>query len=149
MVKNKKATQLKKASIAKKKVAKKTTIKKAVIKKKVVKMVASKKAIKSAAKKKAVISMKKTSARPAGRKKIAAKVTPIRSRTKELQATIAALKQELQELKRDLKYAEKKAGAMASLNEQRDVAVGKFLKSWDRKAILALEKTLKPKKRKI
>jgi hypothetical protein len=159
----KKAAKSKKTSIAKKKVTKQPAIKKAVVKntaakksvvkkkaaKPVVKKAAVKKnAVKPAVKKKAVKSMKKTAARPVVKNKDTAKAVPVVSKSKELRATVAALKQKIKDLKSELKNIRKRADAVAGLSGKRDAAVEKFLKGWDKKAMSALEKSLQPKKKK-
>ena len=98
--------------------------------------------------KKAVVSMKKISARPIPKKKVAARVSPVVSRTRQLRVLVAALKQEIRNLKNELKIAKKRADAVASMREERDAAVARFLKSWDKKATLSLEKSLKAMKNK-
>lgn len=159
----KKVANSKKTSVAKKQATKQTAVKKAVVKEAVakkpvvkkkaakpavIKVVVKKKAAKSAVKKKAVISMKKTAARPVVKKKAAVKAIPAISKTKELRVTIAALKQKIHDLKSKLKSTRKRADAVAQLSEKRDAVIGKFLKGWDKKAMSALEKSLKPKKKK-
>jgi len=136
---------IKKKSVAVKKNAARTVIKKkaakAVVKKKVAKKpVVKKKALRTVVKKKA--------AKSAMIKKAASKGTQAASKAKILKATIAALKDELKILKNELKSAAKRESAISSLTSQRDVAVGNFLGKWDKKAKAALEKSLKPKKKK-
>jgi hypothetical protein len=86
--------------------------------------------------KKTLISMKKTTARP------------VVSIAKELRASIATLKREVQDLKTELKNTRKRADALAELSGKRDAAMGRFLQDWDKKTFLALENSLKPGKRK-
>ena len=154
----KKTTKTKKTSIVKKKAskqvamkkvaAKKAVVKKSAIKKKTAKVAVKKKLAKSAVKKKAVKALKKSPTKSITKKKIAAKVSPVVSKTKQLRATVAALKQEIQELKIELKSSIKRADAVVNLSGQRDAAVEKFIKGWDKKAMSALEKSLSPKKKK-
>ena len=151
----KKSAKVKKTSSAKKKVTKQPAIEEAVAKKHVVKKKAAKPVInkvevkktvaKPAVKKKAEKSMKKTSARAVVKNKAVARASQVVSKTRELRATVAILKQEIQDLKSALKSARKRADAVADLSGQRDAAVGKFLKGWDKKAMSALEKSLKPR----
>lgn len=154
----KKTAKKKTSSVAKKKATKQPAIKKAVAKKSVVKIeeakpavnksALKKKAAKSAVYKKAIKSMRKTTARPVVKKKAAAKASPVVSKARELRATVAVLKQEIQDLKIELKNTRKRADAVADLSGQRDAAIAKFLIDWDKKAMSALEKSLAPKKKK-
>ena len=145
----KKVAKSKKTSVAKKKVTKQPVIKKAVLKNPTAKKsVVKKKAVKPVVKKKAIKSMKKTAARPVVKNKAAAKALPVVSKSKELRATVAALKQKIKDLKSELKNTRKRADAVAGLSGKRDAAIGKFLKGWDKKAMSALEKSLQPKKKK-
>lgn len=98
--------------------------------------------------KKAVVSMKKTSARPVPKKKVAAKLSPAISKSRQLRIVAAALKQEIKNLKNALKIANKRADAVASMSGERDAAVARFLKGWDKKATLSLGKSLRAMKNK-
>lgn len=98
--------------------------------------------------KKTVVSMKKTSARPVPKKKVATKLSPAISKSRQLRIVVAALKQEIENLKNALKIANKRADVVASMSGERDAAVARFLKGWDKKATLSLEKSLRAMKNK-
>lgn len=161
------------AKAVKKRVVKPTVKKKAVkpaVKKTVVKPAVKKKAAKPAAKKKATKPVvkkkimttavkttvnKKKAAKPVLKKKVSAKkkVTAAGPSTavtkmKALKENLAELNQEVTDLKAELKSVKKRDNAIALLASQRAAAANKFLRSWDKKANAALEKSLAKKKKK-
>ncbi len=134
----KKAATSKKA--AKKSVsAAKPAVKKAAVKKKAARVVVKKKAARVAVKKKvARVTRKKVASKPA---------SSAAAKTKGLRDAIAALKVEVRALKSDLKSAKARGDALSGMSAKRDVAVGKFLSAWDKKAMAALAKSAKPKRK--
>ena len=139
----------------KKKAAKpaaKKTVVKPVVKKKATKPVVKKKIMTTAVKTKV---NKKKAAKPVLKKKVSAKkkVTAVGPSTavtkmKALKENLAELNQEVTDLKAELKSVKKRDNAIALLASQRAAAANKFLRSWDKKANAALEKSLAKKKKK-
>jgi hypothetical protein len=64
-----------------------------------------------------------------------------------LQASIKALKKQIQGLKSDVRTANKRADALSRLSAKRSAAIAKFVGGWDRKANAAAGKS-KPKAKK-
>ena len=140
MATQKKAAKSKK-SVAKKKAVKRTAVKKATTKKPAVKKSVAKKPVAKKKVAKPVVKKKATTVK----KKAVAKSSPAASITKGLRASIAVLKQEVRDLKNEFKAAAKRENVLVRLEDQRDAAIAKFLDSWDKKAMAALEKSLKPR----
>ncbi len=134
-----------KKAVAKKKAIKRPAVKKAAAKKQAAKKpVAKEKASKPVVKKQAAkISVKKSS-----EKKKGIRSSSSVSKTNGLMASVAALKKEIRDLRDEFKSAAKREAVLARLEDQRDAAIEKFLHSWDKKAMAALEKSLKPRKKK-
>ncbi len=133
-----------KKTVAKKKAVKEPAVKKAVAKKPAVKKAVAKKPTAKKKVAKPVVKKKATKVK----KKAVAKSSPAASVTKELRASIAALKQEMRDQKNEFMAAAKRENVLARLEDQRDAAIAKFLDSWDKKAMAALEKSLKPRSKK-
>ena len=133
-----------KKTVAKKKVVKKPAVKKAAPKKPAVKKAVAKKPAVKKKVAKPVVKKKGTKVK----KKSVAKSSPAASVTKGFRASIAALKQEVRDLKNEFKAAAKRENVLVRLEDQRDAAIAKFLDSWDKKAMAALEKSFKPRSKK-
>ena len=133
-----------KVTVAKKKVVKKPAVKKAASKKPAAKKAVVKKPSVKKKVTKTVVKKKATTVK----KKAVAKSSPATSLTKGLRASIAALKKEVRDLNNEFKAAAKRENVLARLEDQRDSAISKFLDIWDKKAMAALEKSLKPRSQK-
>ena len=141
VVKKKVAKPAVKKTVAKpavKKKAAKPSVKKKTVTTPVKAAVNKKKATKPVLKKKANANKKVTAAGP----------SPAVTKMKALKENLAELHQEVADLKAELKSIKKRDSATALLASQRAIAVNKFLRGWDKKANVALEKSLATKKKK-
>ena len=102
-------------------------------------------AVKKAAVKKAAV--KKPAVKKPAVKKTVSKPSVIASSvTKELKSAVAALKQDIRDLKAEMKNDKKKKVEKGKHASKRENAVHKFLEDWDKKAHSAMNK-LKSKKK--
>jgi len=65
-----------------------------------------------------------------------------------LQASVNALKKQIQGLKKDVSEATRRADALKKMSAKRGAAIAKFVSGWDRKAAAAVGKVKKSKKKK-
>ena len=114
------------------------------------KIVAKKKAVKPAVKKKVIATAVKKltdKKKSVSKKKVEFSVGefPATTKLKALKENLVELNQELSDLKAEIKLTKKRESATALLASQREAAANKFLRSWDKKASAALEKSLATK----
>ncbi len=112
------------------------------------KVAVKKKAARPVVKKKVARVVKKKAVKATKKKAAAKSTTSAAAKARILRESIAALKGEVKALQNDLRNAKKREDAMSKMMSKRDAAVGRFLNGWDKKAMSAVEKSLKGKKRK-